>query len=335
MNMRVSEEAIRRHIREMMSSPSVGWESTGNRSDSPSSVSAVVDPSAALTDPSNSNFKPQNRKELKAALSTTLEDIADDDASQFYDAFNDLIEKNKVEDEKMKDSKKVEETIRLAIRKMLSEAELPPVKKIPMGVHGGEWMKAHEKRRKDLEKTLTGMSMDSDAEEMTRADAPAAGRGRKNVMQTDIGGASFKQIAQELGYASESGAKQAAEKAMAKVQFASSMDQDELAILTLTAMNDYIDFLNKSGELTPADVQLMKDHPNIVSELDGFREFLDKYVKREMKGKGIAEAAEKKDEVGPKCPECGKNMKLRDKKEYEANGGKGYPRICTRCAEEE
>jgi hypothetical protein len=102
-------------------------------------------------------------------------------------------------------------------------------------------------------------------------------------MQTDVGGASFKQIAQELGYASESGAKQAAEKAMAKVKFAAGMDPDQLQIVVLTAMSDYIDFLNKSGELTPADVQLMKDHPNIVSELDGFREFLDKYVKREMK----------------------------------------------------
>jgi hypothetical protein len=127
------------------------------------------------------------------------------------------------------------------------------------------------------------MKDDADAEEMERADAPVAGRERKNVMQTDVGGASFKQIAQELGYASESGAKQAAEKAMAKVKFAAGMDPDQLQIVVLTAMSDYIDFLNKSGELTPADVQLMKDHPNIVSELDGFREFLDKYVKREMK----------------------------------------------------
>jgi len=213
-------------------------------------------------------------------------------------------------------------------------------------VHGGEWMKAHEKRRKDLEKTLTSMNVDTDAEEMTRADAPVAGRDRKNVMQTDVGGASFKQIAQELGYASESGAKQAAEKAMAKVQFASKMDPDQLQIVVLTAMNDYIDFLNKSGELTSADVQLMKDHPAIVSELDGFREFLDKYVKREMRlvapgaphlsaSGEVVEATEKKSETGPKCPECGKNMKLSDKKEYESNGGKGYPRICTRCAEEE
>lgn len=278
----VSEEQMRRFIRETMMNPSIGWQSTSELSDSPATVSAVVDPSAAVTDPQNVNFKPSNRKELQIALSSIIDGIPDDLAGDTFDAVNDAIEKEK-EDEDMKNDKKVEEAIRLAIRKMLSEAELPPVKKIPMGVHGGEWMKAHEKRRKDLEKTLTGMNIDTDAEEMMRADAPAAGRERKNVMQTDVGGASFKQIAQELGYASESGAKQAAEKAMAKVRFASGMDPDHLQIVVLTAMSDYIDFLNKSGELTPADVQLMKDHPNIVSELDGFREFLDKYIKREMK----------------------------------------------------
>jgi hypothetical protein len=330
----VSEEQMRKFIRETMMNPSVGWQSTTELSDSPASVSAVVDPSASITDPNNPNFKPSNRKELYIALSSMINTVSDDLASDTFDAMNDAIKKEK-EDKEMKSDKKVEETIRLAIRKMLSEAELPPVKKIPMGVHGGEWMRAHEKRRKDLEKTLTGMNVDTDAEEMTRADAPAAGRERKNVMQTDVGGASFKQIAQELGFASESGAKQAVEKAMAKIQFVASMDPDHLQVVVLTAMSDYIDFLNKSGEITSADVQLMKDHPNVVAELDGFREFLDKYIKREMKS-SVAEATEKTS-TGPKCPECGKNMKLSDKKEYEANGGKGYPRtrICTRCAEEE
>lgn len=282
----VSKDAVRQFIRETMMNPSVGWSSTTELSDSPATVSAVVDPSASLTDPGNPNYKPSNRKELRASLSSLVDDLSDDEAPDVFDTIKDALEKSKEEDD-MKNDKKVEEAIRLAVRKMLSEAELPPVKKIPMGVHGGEWMRAHEKRRKDLEKTLTGMNIDADAEEMTRADAPAAGRERKNVMQTDVGGASFKQIAQELGYASESGAKQAAEKAMAKVQFASSMDPDQLQIVVLTAMSDYIDFLNKSGELTPADVQLMKDHPNIVSELDGFREFLDKYIKREMKSSAV------------------------------------------------
>lgn len=283
----LSEEQMRRIVRETMMNPSVGWQATTELSDSPVSVSAVVDPSAALTDPENPNYKPSNRKELQIALSTIFNNTPDDLANDTYDVVVDAIEKKKKEDEDMKNDKKVEEAVRLAIRKMLREAELPPVKKIPMGVHGGEWMRAHQKRRDDLNKTLSGMNIDTDAEEMMRADAPAAGRERKNVMQTDVGGASFKQIAQELGYASESGAKQAAEKAMAKVQFASSMDPDQLQIVILTAMSDYIDFLNKSGELTPADVQLMKDHPNIVSELDGFREFLDKYMKRQMKGKGM------------------------------------------------
>lgn len=341
-----TEKAIRELIRESMMNPSVGWESTSDLSDSPVSVSAVVDPSAAVTNPENSNFKPANRKELRAALSGMIDDISDDCAEDIFSAMKDAIEKTQEEDEQMKNDKKVEETVRAVIRKILKEAELPPVKKIPAGVHGGEYMRNLEKRKSKLKGVMDKWRDDEDAAPMVRADAPAAGRERKNVMQTDVGGASFKQIAQELGYASESGAKQAAEKAMAKVKFASKMDQDDLQIVVLKAMSDYIDFLNSSGELTSADVQLMKDHPNMVSELDGFREFLDKYVKREMRlvapgapyvnsAGEVSEATEKKTESGPKCPECGKNMKLSDKKEYESNGGKGYPRICTRCAEEE
>ena len=278
----VTKNAVRALLREAMMNPSVGWQSTTDLSDSPSTVSAVVDPSAAVTDPGNLNFKPSNRKELSVAISSIIDDISDDRAENIFDAIKDAI-KDTEEDKEMKDDKKVEETIRLAIRKMLKEAELPPVKKIPIGVHGGEYTRNLEKRKSKLRGVMDKWRDDEDAAPMVRADAPAAGRERKNVMQTDIGGASFKQIAQELGYASESGAKQAAEKAMSKVQFASNMDQDDLQIVVLTAMSDYIDFLNSSGELTSADVQLMKDHPDVVTELDGFRDFLQKYIKREMR----------------------------------------------------
>jgi hypothetical protein len=183
----------------------------------------------------------------------------------------------------MSDNAKIEEAIRRTIRKMLKEAELPPVKKIPAGVHGGEYTRNLEKRKSKLRGVMDKWRDDEDAAPMVRADAPAAGRERKNTMMTDVGGSSFKEIAAELGYASESGAKQAAEKAMSKLRFASQMDQDELEILSLEAMSDYIDYLNKSGELTSADVQLMKDHPTIVAELDDFRDFFDKYVKRAMR----------------------------------------------------
>lgn len=330
----VSEKAIRELIRETIMNPSTGWQSTSDLSSAPVAVSAVVDPSAAATDPGNENFKPSNRKELRTALSGMIDNLSDDCAEEVFDAMRDAIEKTQEEDEKMKDNKQVEETIRAAIRKILKEADLPPVKKIPVGVHGGEYMRNLEKRKSKLRSVMDKWRDDEDAAPMVRADAPAAGRERKNVMQTDVGGASFKQIAQELGYASESGAKQAAEKAMSKVKFATAMDPDQLQIVVLTAMSDYIDLLNSSGELSASDVQLLKDHPDMVSELDGFREYLDKYIKREMKS-SVAEAVEKKPATGPKCPDCGKNMSDSDKKEYEAEGGKGYPRICTRCAEEE
>jgi RNA processing factor Prp31 len=61
------------------------------------------------------------------------------------------------------------------------------------------------------------------------------------------------------------------------------MEQEDLDLLILIATKDYIDFLKSSGELTDADVDLMKNNPEIVSELDGFREYLSGYLKKAMK----------------------------------------------------
>ena len=98
----------------------------------------------------------------------------------------------------------------------------------------------------------------------------------------DVDGASFDDIAKKFGF-SISGAKQAVDKALEKARFIGSIEEDEREILVLTAMNDYIKLLSRSGELAAGDVQLMKDHPDIVRELDGFREFLHTYVKRARK----------------------------------------------------
>ena len=48
-------------------------------------------------------------------------------------------------------------------------------------------------------------------------------------------------------------------------------------------MKDYINTLKKTGELSAADVKLMQDHPAIVSELDGFREYLAKVIRKARK----------------------------------------------------
>jgi hypothetical protein len=106
---------------------------------------------------------------------------------------------------------------------------------------------------------------------------------RKNVMMGDVSGSSFKDIAKELGFAAESGAKQAVVKALEKAKFVGTMDPDELEILVLKSMSDYIDMLSNTGELSPADVKLLKDHPDIVRDLEGFREFLDKSIRTTRK----------------------------------------------------
>lgn len=282
----VTEKAVREYISEIMSGP--GWGAERTMNSSPIVTSAVVDPSAAVTDPGNGRFKPKNRAELKAAMSTIIDKTNDDDATKLFAAMKGAVE----DKEKEKEMKKTTESvIRSAIRKMLSEVEynpndpaLPPVQKVPFGVHGAEFMKNLEKRKASLRHSLERSTLGHEEDvEAAKSSAPAPGRERRNVMQTDVGGASFKEIAKELGFAAESGAKGAVERALKKAKGVASMDPNDLEILTLTAMSDYIDVLKDTGELTPSDVKLLKDNPEIVSSLDGFREFLDKSLKKAIK----------------------------------------------------
>lgn len=285
MKVTVSKQAVKEFIREMMNNPGVGWESHGDLSTAPVGVSAVVDPSAAATDPGNPKFKPRNRMELAPAVSSLIGDISDDDATHFYDALQGALKDMKEEDEDMKDNKKVEEAIRLSVRKMLRETG--PYRDTGMSYSGPMTGSAVRAGFDECE-TCEGEGYLPDGNEckVCKGTGEVKAKAKRGYQMADVEGGmgTFDEIAKEMGYAGPPGARQAVEKAMKKAQFVGAMDPDDLQILTLTAMNDYVDMLKKSGELTAADVQLMKDHPNIVSELDGFREFLDKYIKNAMKG---------------------------------------------------
>lgn len=287
----VSEESIRRKIREILSTPGMGWQSTGDLGTAPVSVSSVVDPSASKTDPGNPKHVPTNRMELRAALSNMIDDISDDDAVDFYSSFKDVIdtkEETEKEEQKMRSNKKVEEMVRRSIRRMLM-SEVGPYRDTGMSYSGP--MVGNPAPREGMQSCET---CEATGELPNGADCPECkgtgqvrASGRKNLMMTDVSGASFKEIATELGYASESGAKKAVELALQKARFVATMDQDDLNIIVLSAMNDYIERLNKTGELTSADVKLLKDHPNIVSELDGFREFLDGVLRKSRKSQPL------------------------------------------------
>lgn len=162
-----SEKAIREYLGSIIFESGAGWKEAAEEDFKPVTANAVVDPSAAATDPSNEKFVPRNRQEFKIAMASLIDDLDDTMSPEVYNAAKKAI-KHASEDkdeEDMKKDTKVEESIRLSVRKILRDAaalseaappapppgfpemspeeiarqrqpaktagELPPVKKIP------------------------------------------------------------------------------------------------------------------------------------------------------------------------------------------------------------
>jgi len=271
----VSHNALREFVRSALDGGHLGDLTVPE--EEPVNVNPVVDPSAYETDPINPDFVPKTQQELDVTFRNMVKGIPNERVPKLYDAIKGVIDdiENKAETQQAEDEMKkiadsnkpvTEETIRRSIRKTLAEIGL----RSDMSYSG-------------IEPDMSGIEDDDDDD-----DEPKKGRAYKSTAignMNDVGGSSFEEIAQELGF-SVAGAKQAVDKALLKAQWIGKMqleDPDEVEILVLTAMNDYIKLLSKSGELTAADVQLMKDHPDIVRDLDGFREFLHTHIKRARK----------------------------------------------------
>ncbi len=238
----------------------------GEKSEGAVNVNSNVDPSASVTDPINPNFTPQNRAELGIKLKDMIKAVPNDKVPTLYKNLKAVVDDvPEIADEEEKAMKKQnDKTIQATEKGATAEALIR--KMVRKAISEAEW--------KD--------PADAQADEEEASSSPVTRKAYKDTAiggMHDVGGASFEQIAKELGF-SVAGAKQAVDKALLKARTLVSMDEDELEIFTLQAMKDYIDVLNKTGELTPADVKLMHDHPDVVRQLDGFREFLDKQFRR-------------------------------------------------------
>ena len=115
----VTESAIRALIREALSSRSP------ETFKSPVKTSNVVDPSASLTDPGNSDYRPDSFEELKVAFNSLSEDIPQEKIPSVYKKIVSVIQNldDKKEDKKLMKRKdtKVESFIRSKIRRMILE----------------------------------------------------------------------------------------------------------------------------------------------------------------------------------------------------------------------
>lgn len=154
--------------------------------------------------------------------------------------------------------------------------------------------KEKEKRDKDMEKSeaiirktiraiiAEEMSFNEDHDDGDSDETEAPN-------QSSLEGATFEKIAKEAGF-SIAGAKQFVEKAMKRFKFMFQMMQEEpedVEIFVLENMVKYIDYLASSDELQPDEVELLKAHPKVIEELPGFREFLHKAIRKEMKNTDI------------------------------------------------
>ena len=99
---------------------------------------------------------------------------------------------------------------------------------------------------------------------------------------------SLSDIASSAGFTNPSGAKHATDRALKKIKFLlTKISLEELEEIVNHATDDYIKYLVSSGELSSEDILQLNKHKNIVSELEGFRNFLSKYIMKKFREKGI------------------------------------------------
>ena len=223
-------------------------------------LSAVVDPIEDSSVPCNPSFTPRDKQEFNVAVNNLVRNLPDDEMPDLYRMLKAGVkgssEEAKVEATESKESQ-AEQVIRREVRRVLRQEGFADASGRGIDYFGG----ADEALPDEEEK-------------------PVAKARRKMSTMQDVGGATFEQIAAETGL-SVAGAKQAVDKAMRRAQFlAQDLDYDERELIVLTAIRDYLKKLQATGELTAADIHLMSDHPDIVRELDGFREFLHRYIRR-------------------------------------------------------
>ena len=304
----VSEAQLRNMVKMLLEDKALGPELV--------KVNPVVDPSAAVTDPANVDYKPNTKQELQVALSSIIDGLPDDKVPDVYDSLVHAMqakEDDEGKDQMHKSNSKIEETIRLAIRKMLEGIELPKqslkeyfetdpvtgekvwkgagpapklaastsIQKLDPGARGIE-VGPQSPAGKSLKRTFKKMK-DSDLSAVDLSQ-PEAGRTRRNKS----GEVELKNLAAELGFKNPNGALQFMNRVLEK--FKSRFENyDNVAVATLEIMKEYIDELaspygaGKSTTepvITPQDAELLRQHPEMIEDLETFRVYLNKKLKQ-------------------------------------------------------
>lgn len=202
------------------------------------------------------DFVPVNNVQLSKSLYEFSKHIKHNDIENFYNDFKKLMSRYTLQDKTMKIS---EANLRKHIRKLLFEMEDLDGRD-PLDIAADE----DEAREKDY-------AMQRKAAE-------------KNTLD---------RIAKEIGAAGPSGVKRIEQQGLSKLKFIlKDLKPGELEDIKLTAAKDYVQHLEKSASKTGEplekdELELLKKNLDIVMTLDGYRQFLRKYILASARTKGI------------------------------------------------
>jgi hypothetical protein len=278
----VTVSAIREMVNEIFDNKNYGTPFAPPAEESPVVVDAGVDPSAVETDPGNPNFRPQDFRELSLAITQLVKVIPDESIGPFYkkvkQVADDLLVSRDGDEidgkrphntsamtagDKMKnEQKKVEEAVRRAVRKILIEMN-----------QGGDDQNGGDEE--ELGPTGPGTTVPP-------GDVPpSGGKARKGWGEKASSSyekkelTPFKDIAAATDM-STAGAKQAVDKSWRKGRFIDHhypTPEKKQAFMS-DMVKRYIVLLNDSNELSAEDMALLRQHPDMVTELEGFEDFM-------------------------------------------------------------
>ena len=224
-------------------------------------INAEIDDENIIVEPpvGDPDFVPINKVELAKSLYTISKSVPPDDIGKFYKDVKELFLS-------LKDTGTImnietnEALLRKKIRKLIREAWDDD--------EGG--YSIIDPADQDIE----------EEEEYDRQRAQQAARREKEV---------YKDIAKATGL-STSGARGEEVRAVKRYIFLMNLAdvaQDDYATLIASATDDYITYLSRSGGLSDKEVKDLNQSPDLVQELEGFRDHMRKHVTRVAKEKGI------------------------------------------------
>jgi hypothetical protein len=99
----------------------------------PIKVNDVVDPSAAVTDPDNEDFRPTTPAEFQVAVKTLVEELPSDKIADTYEKLVKALNQPEDKDKKMKKDTKAEAFVRSLVRRTINESleDEMPLPKVP------------------------------------------------------------------------------------------------------------------------------------------------------------------------------------------------------------